>query len=52
MPLSKNLPVYVVEPTPLPKEAGDMTIIDLGYSFLLSDTGPLWGTKDLDRPID
>lgn len=51
MSLSKNLPVYVVEPTPLPKGAGDMSIIDFGYSFLLSETGPLWGVKDFDRPI-
>jgi hypothetical protein len=52
MPLFKNIPAYVVKPTPLPKGAGDMTIIDSGHSFLLPDTGPLCGTgKDFHLPI-
>ena len=35
-----------MEPIPLERGAGRSTIIDLGSSFLLAESGPLWSAED------
>ncbi len=51
-PLSRNLPEWVVEPIALERgSAKETKIVDLGRSFLLSDSGP-WTSDDfgLNKP--